>query len=77
MQKKWEDEITEKKSMLESEYYENVAHVGEGHQAALMVRIAISRDHPLIQIMIKKSNLASLIVSGFSLLSLIIKACAY
>ena len=25
--------------MLENEYYENVAHVGEGHQAALMVRI--------------------------------------
>ena len=23
--------------MLENEYYENVAHVGEGHQAALVV----------------------------------------
>ena len=36
-QKKWEEDITEKRSMLENEYYENVAHVGEGHQAALMV----------------------------------------
>jgi hypothetical protein len=27
--------------MLENKYYENVAHVGEGHQAALVVRIFI------------------------------------
>ena len=45
MQKKWEEEITEKKNMLESEYYENVAHVGEGHQAALTVIIDTSREH--------------------------------
>ncbi|CAB4036434.1 Hypothetical predicted protein [Paramuricea clavata] len=39
LKKKWQEDITEKRSMLENEYYENVAHVGEGHQAALMVRI--------------------------------------
>ena len=37
LQREWEDKITEKRNALENLYLENVRHVGEGHQAALMV----------------------------------------
>lgn len=37
IQRKWEDKLIEEKTALENLYLENVAHVGEGHQAALAV----------------------------------------
>ena len=47
LKKKWEEDIKEKRNMLENKYYENVAHVGEGHQAALMCDDGAPRERSL------------------------------
>ncbi|XP_028403381.1 centrosomal protein of 295 kDa-like [Dendronephthya gigantea] len=47
LKKKWHADITEKRNLLENEYYENVAHVGEGHEAALTCEDGIPKERLL------------------------------